>query len=221
MKPIRIVRVLVYATAGTILLSFPAFAELKENDIPDRFELKFSDPSFEEAGETEAVACQWVGLAYGANQKGTAIRSKEKATEGEWSMVLEVASEHTDPEVGIATIGQDKMIEPVEILYDWNSDLAYPPAFRPGMVTGYSLDIANEGAMANPVYLRLCTNTLAGGSQYWGGPQYASTDFSPYVTSSAGRPVTGFHGSRKSIPSGRGASVGFGVKSWSCAIPVR
>jgi hypothetical protein len=149
--------------------------------VPDGFVVEFVNPSFEAADDTTGGAEAWSWSAYGEKQRGVATRKIEKASVGKWAMALEVSAEHTDPKEGIATIGQQKMIEPVENLYEWNSDISAPPAFRPGMVTGFSLDIANAGSTESPVYLRLCASVSATGYQYWGNTVTVRTESTEFV----------------------------------------
>lgn len=124
----------------------------------DSFAIAFRNPGFEAEGE-------W-------NLQGGAARNDTHASDGKWSVAL-------PPKAGIV---QDNIAACGIYGYDWNSDLLEPNHFRPGTVTGYTVDIAADGAGPQTGYMRLCANSSATGYQYWGGIPNISTASRQFVT---------------------------------------
>lgn len=123
----------------------------------------FRNRSFEEApAEKPETATDWV-LANGA------VRTRERASDGEWSLKLpakDAGASQNDIARGFGCV--------------WNSDPLLPLAVRPGCVAAYSVDMAVTGDKPLSAYLRLCQNANASGYQFWGGvplPRTASATF--------------------------------------------
>lgn len=153
---------------------FRAFAQGKVRQC-DRISIPFRNPGFETPGKEPVPVADWI-------QTGNVVRTDEKASEGRWSVKLANGDDNKS-----SSIAQAEIVAMGIYRYDWNSDLLEPVAFRPGMVAGYSLDMAGDGRGKRGVYLRLCGDPTAGGSRYWGmysegTKPFASTSSDKFVT---------------------------------------
>ena len=123
----------------------------------------FRNRSFEEGPpDKPETAADWV-LANGA------VRTRERASDGEWSLKLSAQN---------AGASQNDIARGFG--YVWNCDPLLPLTVRPGCVAAYSVDMAVTGGKPLSAYLRLCQNANASGYQFWGGvplPRTASATF--------------------------------------------
>jgi sialate O-acetylesterase len=129
----------------------------------DTARFAFRNRSFEEGPpDKPETAADWV-LANGA------VRTRERASDGEWSLKLpakEAGASQNDIARGFGGV--------------WNCDPLLPLAVRPGCVAAYSVDMAVTGGKPLSAYMRLCQNANASGYQFWGGvplPRTASATF--------------------------------------------
>jgi len=129
----------------------------------DAARFAFRNHSFEEGPPDKSeTAADWV-LANGA------VRTRERASDGEWSLKLptkEAGASQNDIARGFGCV--------------WNCDPLLPLAVRPGCVAAYSVDMAVTGGKPLSAYLRLCQNANASGYQFWGGvplPHTANATF--------------------------------------------
>ena len=130
----------------------------------DAARFAFRNHSFEEApADKPETAADWV-LANGA------VRTRERASDGEWSLKLpakEAGASQNDIARGFGCV--------------WNCDPLLPLAVRPGCVAAYSVDMAVTGGKPLSAYLRLCQNANASGYQFWGGVPLPSTASATFV----------------------------------------
>ena len=138
----------------------------------DSITISYRNPSFEAADKEPSIPADWA-------LRGKAARTDEKASEGRWSVKLLNEGDNKDK----GSIGQAKIVPENIYFYDWNSDLLEPVAFRPGMVAGYSVDIASDGVGECVAYLRLCSSPDGGGIGYWSDKvPVASTSSGSFVS---------------------------------------
>lgn len=123
----------------------------------------FRNRSFEEGPpDKPETAADWV-LANGA------VRTREQASDGEWSLKLSAQN---------ASASQNDIARGFGCV--WNCDPLLPLAVRPGCVAAYSVDMAVSGGKPLSAYLRVCQDANASGYQFWGGvplPRTASATF--------------------------------------------
>lgn len=129
----------------------------------DAARFAFRNQTFEEGPpDKPEMAADWV------LDKG-AVRTRERASDGEWSLKLpakEARASQNDIARGFGCV--------------WNCDPLLPLAVRPGCVAAYSVDMAVTGGKPLSAYLRLCQSANASGYQFWGGvplPRTASAVF--------------------------------------------
>ncbi len=124
----------------------------------------FRNRSFEEGPpDKPETAANWL-LANGA------VRTRERASDGEWSLKLpgkEAGASQNDIARGFGCV--------------WNCDPLLPLAVRPGCVAAYSVDMAVTDGEPLSAYLRLCQNANASGYQFWGGVPLPRTTSATFV----------------------------------------
>lgn len=133
----------------------------------DTLSIPFMNPSFEdqESGSGSTNAAAW-------GETG-AVRTNNLASDGSWSMNVSLPLYNG--------VRQDGMVVSAIHRYDWNSDLLDQYRFRPGTVTGYSVDMASGDGLLGGLYMNLCSDSSAGGYQYWGGIPVLSTTNRAFV----------------------------------------
>lgn len=156
-------RCTLYSSAG--LPAAPFRHRLRDRIHPaDTASFSIQNPSFEDApAEHPENATGWA-LDNGA------VRTREKASAGTWSLKCPVRN---------SGASQDEMARGFGSF--WNCDPLLPLAVRPGCVVGYSVDMAASGGKALSAYLRLCQDSHAGGCGFWGGVALPRTDSVAFV----------------------------------------
>jgi len=131
---------------------------------PPTASFAFRNAGFEAAGKSASAAAEWT------MSKGAA-RTREKASQGAWSVKL--------PRRG-AGIVQNRIADGLG--YTWNCEPVAELAVRPGCVAGYSVDVAvAKGAGEQAGYMRLCQNSSATGYRNWGGIPLITTRSETFV----------------------------------------
>lgn len=150
-----------YNVEGLPASPFRASVESRAYQV-DRVSFNFQSPGFE-----DEKSQPWV-LSSGAS------RTQAKVSEGKWS--VEMSS------TPAGNISLSNITSGDTYLYDWASDLLDPLALRPGMVAGYSVDMASDGKGVRSAYMRLCADPTAGAYQFWGGVPTISTASADFVS---------------------------------------
>ena len=153
----------------------------QETGIKDRFTVEYRNASFENAGDVDDQAAEWSSIA-GLEGTGSVKRIDARASDGKYAMTVSPdPAKAADDTSGSALFVQTNIVDPVPGLYGWNSDLSSDFAFRPGMIHGYSVDLAGGDSATTPVYMRLCGSVDGRAIQYWGGPAVISTFSADFV----------------------------------------
>lgn len=142
----------------------------------DAARFAFRNRSFEEGppDKPETAADWW--LANGA------VRTRERASDGEWSLKLSAQN---------AGASQNDIARGFG--YVWNCDPLLPLPVRPGCASAYSFDMAVTGGKPLSAYMRLCRHSNATGNEFWGGvplPRTASATFVRRQIASVFAPVS-------------------------------